>query len=162
MGTGFKNCTFVKDIGVTLQCCKIQGWRERYSIDYNFFFDFAEYEKIMLSIRVGLGRTMTRKTDFQVNFDTNPSIAMHVIAQFEAVYIPISDNPVFANLYLDNGLPYAYSVFTFPCGILSSLSYIKITLIGLENSSDYKKIHHFYPITFGDTQTSLAHRDMTS
>ena len=44
----------------------------------------------MLSIRVGLGRTMTRKTDFQVNFDTNPSIAMHVIAQFEAVYIPIT------------------------------------------------------------------------
>ena len=40
-GTGFKNCTFVKDIAVTLQCCKIQGWREWYSVDYNFSFDFS-------------------------------------------------------------------------------------------------------------------------
>ena len=90
MDTGFKNCTCVKDIGVTLQCCKIQGWRVRYSIDYTIFFYFSEYEKIILSIRVGLGRTMPRKTDFQVNFDTNSSIAMHVIAQFEAVNISIT------------------------------------------------------------------------
>ena len=33
---------------------------------------------------------MPRKTDFQVNFDTNSSIAMHVIAQFEAVNISIT------------------------------------------------------------------------
>ena len=68
-----------------------------------------------------------------MNFDTNHSIAMHVLAQFEAGNI--IDNPVFETLYPSNRLPYAYSVFTFQCGIYPPLSYIKIKLIGLENSS---------------------------
>ena len=36
----------------------------------------------------------------------------------KAGYASDIDNPVFET-HLDNGLPYAYSVFNFPCGILS-------------------------------------------